>query len=120
MKMPEHVYESLEQDIRTIIEKMEETGINRIWNRDIDLDALEMRDMWDFVLTINIDRANEDHPRHHEEGHLPRALEFDDRSPYWLHAPENGNLDDSHIETALRRIMADISAERSMRRSNAV
>lgn len=112
MRMPRHVYESLSEDIHEIVRKMEETGRYFIWSKEIDLDNLDMRDMWDLVLTVNIDRSNDDHPRHHSDTRLGRALECDGRSPHWLYSRENGDLDDSHIETALRHIREEIRESR--------
>jgi hypothetical protein len=114
MRMPRHVYESLYDDILEIIRVMDETGRYLIWDAErlINPDDLTMRDMWDLLLTINIDRSNEDHPRHHSEVRLGRALEFDDRSPHWIYSRENGDLDDSHIKTALNRIREEIIESR--------
>ena len=113
MRMSEATYETLLDEFRTIVAKMEETGCFSLWGRVVDLDALTMRDMWDFVLVSNIDRGNADHPRHRTEGLLPRALEFTDRNVHWLYQDEN--LDDVHIETALRRIAPILQAERHYR-----
>lgn len=117
MRMPRHVYESLSDDIFEIVRVMEETGRYVIWDaeREIDPSNLTMRDMWDLLLTVNIDRSNEDHPRHHSETRLGRALEFDDRSAHWIYSRENGDLDDTHIGTALKHIRLEIMESRQDR-----
>lgn len=117
MRMSQATYDTLLDEFRTIIAKMEESGCDKAWSRPVDLDAISMRDMWDFVLVSNIDRSNPDHPRHHTPGMLPRALEFTDRDLHWLYNQEN--LDDGHIETALRRMMVTLQEERHARMATA-
>lgn len=114
MRMPRHVYESLYDDIVEIITVMEDTGRYLIWNaeKEINPDDLSMRDMWDLLLTVNIDRSNEDHPRHHSDVRLGRALAFDDRDLHWIYSCENGDLDDTHIGTALNKIRVEIMESR--------
>lgn len=114
MRMPRHVYDSLSDDIFEIVRVMEETGRYLIWDteKEIDPSNLTMRDMWELLLTVNIDRGNEDHPRHHSETRLGRALEFDGRSTHWIYSRENGDLDDTHIETALKHIRLEIMESR--------
>ena len=45
MRMSEATYETLLDEFRAIVAKMEETGCFNIWGRVVDLDALTMRDI---------------------------------------------------------------------------
>lgn len=113
MKMSPETYNVLLNDIRKVVEKLVETGAVLQFGRPFDADKIEMRDMWDMLLVANIDRSSESHPRHDHPGLLPRCLEFTDRDLHWLSRREGEDLDDVHIETALKRIAVTIKAERT-------
>lgn len=112
MKMSQKTYEAMLDETRTIIAKLEETGAALHPGRSFDPDNITMRDMWDIKLVADMDRSNREHPRHSYPGLLPRCLEFTDRSPYYLSDREGENLDDSHIETAFRKIIQTLQSER--------
>lgn len=113
MRMNPETYETLLDEFRTIVRKLEETGASLRPGVAFDPDNITMRDMWDIRLVADMDRANQYHPRHDYPGLLPRCLEFTDRSPYWLSRDED--LDDSHIETALRKIMVTLADDRTQK-----
>lgn len=112
MRMSQQAYDTILEETRTIIAKLEETGAVLHPGREFDADNLTIRDMWDIKLVADMDRGNVTHPRHTRPGLLPRCLEFTDRSPYYLYDRDGENLDDSHIETALKKAMATIRDER--------
>ncbi|MDW9481280.1 hypothetical protein GOB57_21785 [Sinorhizobium meliloti] len=112
MRMSQQAYETILEETRIIIGKLEETGAALHPGREFDADNLTLRDMWDIKLVADMDRANASHPRHTHPGLLPRCLEFTDRSPYYLYDRDGEDLDDSHIETAFKKVMATIKAER--------
>ena len=112
MRMSQEAYETILEETRTVIAKLEETGACLRHGQPFDADNLSMRDMWDIKLVADMDRSSVDHPRHATPGLLPRCLEFTDRSPYYLYDRDGEDLDDSHIETALRKIRAAIARER--------
>lgn len=112
MRMSQQSYENMLDETRAIIEKLEETGARLHPAREFDADNLTLRDMWDMKLVADMDRANPSHPRHVTPGLLPRCLDYTDRSPYYLYDRDGENLDDSHIETALKKIMSTIREER--------
>lgn len=112
MKISQEAYDIVAADIRGVIAKMEETGVFHVGNKLVDPDNLNTRMLWDLHHIALMDRGNVDHPRHHHPDMLPRALEFADRSPYWLYDRDGENLNDSHIETALKSIGREIAAER--------
>ena len=112
MRMKPETYETILEETRIIIAKLEETGAILHPGRPFDPDNITMRDMWDINLVANMDRSHQHHPRHDIPGLLPRCLEFTDRSHYWLWDRDGEDLDDSHIETAFRKIIATIKEDR--------
>ncbi len=112
MRMKPETYETILEETRAVIAKIEETGARLHPDREFDPDNITMRDMWDINLVANMDRSHRYHPRHDVPGLLPRCLEFSDRSHYWLWDRDGENLDDSHVETAFRKIIATIKEER--------
>jgi hypothetical protein len=115
MRISKQAYDVIGDEIRQVIAKMDETDVRRVWGHEIDPDNLTIRMMWDLLSTANMDRSHQSHPRHEYPGELPRALEFNGRSHHWLYDRDGENLDDSHIRTALKSIMNEISAEREVR-----
>jgi hypothetical protein len=111
--MSDQAYENILEETRIVIAKLEETGAALHPGREFDADNLTMRDMWDIKLVADMDRANETYPRHTVPGLLPRCIEFTARSPHYLYDRDGENLDDSHIETAFRKVMATIAEERA-------
>lgn len=112
MRISREAYDIVAADMRGVIAKMEEEGIFELNGKMVDPDNLTTRMLWDIHHIALMDRGNIDHPRHRHPDMLPRALEFNDTSPYWLYDRDGENLDDSHIETALRSIGREIAAER--------
>jgi hypothetical protein len=112
MRMSQQSYETILDETRVIIAKLEETSAVLHPDRIFDADNLSIRDMWDIKLIADMDRGNARHPRHTYPGLLPRCLEFTDRSPHYLYDRDGENLDDTHIETALKKVMATIKEER--------
>lgn len=112
MRMKPETYETILEETRIVIAKLEETGARLHPDRPFDPENITMRDMWDINLVANMDRSHQHHPRHDFSGLLPRCLEFTDRSPYWLWDRNGEDLDDSHIETAFRKIIATLQEER--------
>lgn len=116
MRMKPETYDIVLDEARIVIAKLEETGTRLHPAREFDAENITMRDMWDILLVANMDRANEYHPRHDREGLVPRCLEFTDRTAHWLWNREDQggeDLDDSHIETALRKIVQTVATERA-------
>ena len=111
MRMSQQAYETILEETRIVIAKLEETGAVLRPGREFDADNLTIRDMWDIKLVADMDRANKSHTRHTYPGLLPRCLEFTDRSAHYLYDRDGENLDDSHIETALKKVMATIKEE---------
>jgi hypothetical protein len=113
MKMSEETFNVVLDDVKAVIGKVLETK-TRLWpnSPEIDPSNLTMRNMWDILLVINMDRSAVDHPRHHEPTLVPRCLEYTDRSAYWLWE-QDGGLDDSHIETAFKKMISIITKEHS-------
>lgn len=112
MRMSQSAFDTLLEETRIVIEKLEETGARLNLGREFDADNLTMQDMWDIKLVADMDRSSKDHPRHTYPGLLPRCLEFTDRSPYYLYDRDGENLDDSHIQTAFKKIMEIVAQDR--------
>jgi hypothetical protein len=111
MKMRKETYDTILEESRVIVAKLIETGAALSQNRPFDPANISMVDMWDMRLIADIDRSNETHPRHDYPGLLPRCLEFTDRDLYWLSSRDGEDLDDIHVETALKRIRATLQDE---------
>jgi hypothetical protein len=114
MRMSEQAYETILEETRVVIARLEETGAALHPGREFDADNLTIRDLWDIKLVADMDRSSKAHPRHTYPGLLPRCLEFTDRSPHYLYDRDGENLDDVHIETALKKVMATIKEERAV------
>lgn len=110
MKMRDEVFDRLYSDIKEVLEKIRETGLQPMPRSSVNADEPSMRDMWDVYQKTLIDRGNDSHPWFGMEGVLPRVLGFTDQSPYFLYNDEN--LDDSNIETAFRAMQRQWADDR--------
>lgn len=119
MRMSQEAYETILDETRTIVDKLVETGASLFPGRPFNPDNITMRDMWEMKLAADTDRGNRSHPRHDFPALLPRCLDFTGRSPHYLYDRFGENLDDSHIETALKKVRDVIVEERRLARESA-
>lgn len=94
MKMPKEMYDSLKADIEVIV-------------RELTLfDRLDMKTMWDIHAIVSRNRAYDDNHPNFKSKAWKRFLPFDGRNYCWYY---DAGLDDSHVETALKKIRKELN-----------
>lgn len=106
MKMRQELYNSIKTDIQTV---MDYTGIRTTKG------VFEAKLMWSLLDKVNFDRTQPDTHPAFVKGIVPRILPFDGREGCFFYdeaflGRRNG-LNDSHVETALRKISEELGIQ---------
>jgi hypothetical protein len=95
MKMTQPVFDSLKSDLAIVADKL---GIEPAPNENL-------RTMFNLLAIVSQCRAFDDNHPNFKSGRWARVLPYDGRNYCWYY---DGGLNDSHIETALKKIKGDI------------
>ena len=97
MKMSQTMYEEIAKDIKSVAKQM-------------NVIPTTMGTMFNLLHVVNVNHCATDDDYRFKKGLWTRYLPYDGRSMSWMYQQDH-DLNDSHIETALKKIQQEIIKE---------